>query len=589
MCLGDVPFNTSPFQPDFSDIPQILPNSPELDSNAWDSLIAPLLDIPSRNTNSAQKRPRPPPTLPPTACQCPCAALHLAAAAAKQRKCCGGNCSCPPGQCRCTQTAVPTRFPCCANPADLVADNVAAALSITSPTHPAVRQSLSASCCASQPPQPQTDPLLRTTNPQLIPSEPSHPPQPIPQMCCASPENSPPIQTYPLHPDKDRHHPPPEKDPPPIRQSQLPSQPAVPNSYDVPLAQQSVHSPSQVIQTQLPNDLSGQRLQPLATPQPSDTPVVQPQQQIQSQCSECSGKESTNGHPLASKNSTTSAVMVQLYPPTASPSSRPSNGVPQPVPVNGHVDHAQASEPSANFIFDEAALRSFPDETATTISTQRAEKQPTGNKAGQPARGRDRGQSRGGGGGGRHRGSGRGRGSGRRSVRALSFPESKGSSVPTAIVPSAVESVPSAVEERSREFACSQCPSTFFFKQNRDRHINEVHLGRRPHKCYYSGCESKFKNRSGLKQHIRTVHEKARPFKCTLCSSAFGQRNHLSQHVLVVHNKVKMFKCDLCSMAFSNVGNRTQHMKRRHGEKSGLVKEDASAAITSNDVPGPDS
>lgn len=125
-------------------------------------------------------------------------------------------------------------------------------------------------------------------------------------------------------------------------------------------------------------------------------------------------------------------------------------------------------------------------------------------------------------------------------------------------------------ESRDRTFACSLCTSTFFFKQNRDRHINEVHLGKRPHKCEHPGCEGAFKNRSGLKQHVRTVHEKARPFKCEQCDSAFGQRNHLTQHILVVHNKVKMYDCEFCGVAFSNVGNRTQHIRRRHSKAQNL-------------------
>lgn len=118
--------------------------------------------------------------------------------------------------------------------------------------------------------------------------------------------------------------------------------------------------------------------------------------------------------------------------------------------------------------------------------------------------------------------------------------------------------------DRDRPFPCDKCPSTFLFKQNRDRHVTEVHYGHRPHKCPYPKCEAAFKNLSGLKQHQKTVHEKARPFKCDKCESAFGQRNHLRQHVLVVHDKLKMFPCNICGMSFSNVGNRTQHMKRRH-------------------------
>eukprot|EP00177_Eucheuma_denticulatum_P001258 GFKZ01002290.1.p1 GENE.GFKZ01002290.1~~GFKZ01002290.1.p1 ORF type:complete len:699 (-),score=48.50 GFKZ01002290.1:1053-3089(-) len=135
-------------------------------------------------------------------------------------------------------------------------------------------------------------------------------------------------------------------------------------------------------------------------------------------------------------------------------------------------------------------------------------------------------------------------------------------------------------ESRDRAFACHLCSSTFFFKQNRDRHINEVHLGKRPYKCEFPGCKGAFKNRSGLKQHVRTVHEKARPFKCDKCDSTFGQRNHLTQHVLVVHDKVKMFQCEFCGMSFSNVGNRTQHIRRRHPDAK--PRTGNSQAVTSS-------
>ena len=120
---------------------------------------------------------------------------------------------------------------------------------------------------------------------------------------------------------------------------------------------------------------------------------------------------------------------------------------------------------------------------------------------------------------------------------------------------------------RDRTFACTLCSFTFFFKQNRDRHINEVHLGKRPHTCSHPGCKGAFKNLGSLKQHQKTVHEKVRPFKCERCDRSFGQRNHLRQHILVVHDKVKMYACDVCEMTFSILGNRTQHMKRRHADR----------------------
>lgn len=139
---------------------------------------------------------------------------------------------------------------------------------------------------------------------------------------------------------------------------------------------------------------------------------------------------------------------------------------------------------------------------------------------------------------------------------------------------------------KDRPFACPQCDATFVFKQNRDRHAIEVHLGRRPFECNHDGCGAAFKNSSGLKQHQSTVHLRERPFKCELCGASFGQRNHLTQHTSAVHDRKRPFTCAVCGSSFTNRGNLNQHIRRRNhhqqaasteqGEISGTERRESS-------------
>lgn len=118
----------------------------------------------------------------------------------------------------------------------------------------------------------------------------------------------------------------------------------------------------------------------------------------------------------------------------------------------------------------------------------------------------------------------------------------------------------------TRPYACQEpgCNARFVFKQNRDRHLIEVHQPeRRPFVCQHVGCAAAFKNSSGLKQHESTVHQKNRPFKCEECNASFGQRNHLTQHTKAVHLGRRPFACTVCEARFSNRGNLNQHVRRR--------------------------
>lgn len=144
--------------------------------------------------------------------------------------------------------------------------------------------------------------------------------------------------------------------------------------------------------------------------------------------------------------------------------------------------------------------------------------------------------------------------------------------VSTVVTPSSAGSVNESASadgtpvKSERPYSCLEagCSSRFVFKQNRDRHMIEVHQPeRRPFSCKHRNCGAAFKNSSGLKQHESTVHQKNRPFKCDKCEASFGQRNHLTQHTRAVHLGARPFACTVCEAKFSNRGNLNQHIRRR--------------------------
>ncbi|CDF37157.1 unnamed protein product [Chondrus crispus] len=518
----------------------------DLESASWDAIIDPLIDIPSPNAPSDQKKR---PISHPSSCKCPCAARHVAEAviAAKRRRCCGPNCTCALGDCKCPQNSVPTALRCCgdADP-DIVAQNVANTLSMNSPhlnpsqpanPHPA-------SCCQPSPAR-QTDPIAATTPPQTPsffphPYPPTQPHQPPASLVLALLDQQQPLIRPPV-PVSFQHAVPSQVQPP------LTSCADTPPPAPFPSLSPHIITPPHCIP-------SSAHLNPILSPSSSalvpPLPETQQLNQLPPRCSSCAKRITPAAESPPRESKTTSTVLAQLYPPTTLALRKQPNGIHPPAVASYQLLVPEVTpKQSANPTIDSPSKHLLvPEEPSDTSTQQSTGHQPNDTVPQQKPRARCS-----------------EKGTGRR--RSAPLPNPKGApSASTTSAPS-VSSTPSDNgEERSRQFACSQCPSTFFFKQNRDRHVNEVHLGHRPHKCNFPGCDSAFKNRSGLKQHARTVHEKARPYKCTQCDSAFGQRNHLTQHVLVVHEKVKMYKCELCSMTFSNVGNRTQHMKRRHSQ-----------------------
>ena len=58
-------------------------------------------------------------------------------------------------------------------------------------------------------------------------------------------------------------------------------------------------------------------------------------------------------------------------------------------------------------------------------------------------------------------------------------------------------------------FACKLCESSFNRKLNLERHVENVHEGKKPYTC--STCGGSFAQKSGLKTHIASVHDGIKP------------------------------------------------------------------------------
>lgn len=93
-----------------------------------------------------------------------------------------------------------------------------------------------------------------------------------------------------------------------------------------------------------------------------------------------------------------------------------------------------------------------------------------------------------------------------------------------------------------------------------------------------SECGAEFKKTGNLTRHIQTVHLKKRPFACTECSARFGYKTHLNRHIQTVHNKDKCteLSCNDCNRTFRTRQQLDRHQSQSHscGAKADPVQEE---------------
>ncbi|KAF6762624.1 hypothetical protein DFP72DRAFT_876368 [Ephemerocybe angulata] len=70
-------------------------------------------------------------------------------------------------------------------------------------------------------------------------------------------------------------------------------------------------------------------------------------------------------------------------------------------------------------------------------------------------------------------------------------------------------------------------------KQLAKRHVDSVHLGKKPHVC--PECRKPFPQKTSLDIHIRSVHTFQKPLKCEHCESCFSDPARRHKHYRVEH------------------------------------------------------
>jgi uncharacterized C2H2 Zn-finger protein len=116
---------------------------------------------------------------------------------------------------------------------------------------------------------------------------------------------------------------------------------------------------------------------------------------------------------------------------------------------------------------------------------------------------------------------------------------------------------------------CSECGASFRKTGNLTRHIQTVHLKKRPFAC--DQCTACFGYKTHLNRHVQTVHNKSSDFQCPDCNREFRTSQQLDRHQHQAHwgtadgdSAVEEIKCEVCGHGFSQRSNLNRHMQSIH-------------------------
>ncbi|CAH2243702.1 jg8762 [Pararge aegeria aegeria] len=114
------------------------------------------------------------------------------------------------------------------------------------------------------------------------------------------------------------------------------------------------------------------------------------------------------------------------------------------------------------------------------------------------------------------------------------------------------------------KYQCENCEKRFGVPRELERHMNKVHLNRRPYQC--DKCDRAYLTLWSLNQHKRFTHEgHKRPLKypCPLCDKIFAGSATRKAHMRT-HTGERPYVCSKCSATFSQSAALATHVKLVH-------------------------